>query len=203
MVNGQAGTAGTSVLKGLSASISLLLTQDWTNIPYNHRSSGNRQFLAPVVLDHLPQRSPLSLLQRSGYISNALKSRVEWGPAFVTINILYLVRPHSCEQGSLFCTTMQNFTPMFNEWWDKGSAVVVRLRPHAMVLDAVFSRPWEAANGGWREGLGTRLAYDAFLLRALQVAFRYAAIINASKEAYPWSLIVLCHCRLASFTEAP
>ena len=50
---------------------------------------------------------------------------------------------------------------------------------------------------------GVRAAYDAFLLRTLQVAFGYAAVVNTSKEAYPWPLIVLCHRRLASFTEAP
>ena len=32
---------------------------------------------------------------------------------------------------------------------------------------------------------GVRAAYDTFLLRALQVAFGYAAIVNTSKEAYP------------------
>ena len=48
-----------------------------------------------------------------------------------------------------------------------------------------------------------RAAYDAFLLRALQVAFGYDAVVNTSKEAYPWPLIVLCHCRLASFAGAP
>ena len=50
---------------------------------------------------------------------------------------------------------------------------------------------------------GVRAAYDAFLLRELQVAFGCAADFNTSKEAYPWPLIVLCHCRLASFTEVP
>ena len=50
---------------------------------------------------------------------------------------------------------------------------------------------------------GVRAAYDAFLLRALQVAFGYAAVINTSKEAYPWPLIGLCHYRLARFTEVP
>ena len=50
---------------------------------------------------------------------------------------------------------------------------------------------------------GVRAAYDTFLLRELQVAFGCAADFNTYKEAYPWPLIVLCHCRLASFTEAP
>ena len=50
---------------------------------------------------------------------------------------------------------------------------------------------------------GGRAAYDAFLLRAFYVVFGYAADFNTSKEAYPWPLIVLCHCRLASCTEAP
>ena len=50
---------------------------------------------------------------------------------------------------------------------------------------------------------GVRAAYDTFLLHAHQVAFGYAAVVNTSKEAYLWPLIVLCHCRLASFTEAP
>ena len=49
---------------------------------------------------------------------------------------------------------------------------------------------------------GVRAAYDAFLLRALQGAFGYAAVVNTSKEAYPWSLIVLSHCCLTSFAEA-
>ena len=48
---------------------------------------------------------------------------------------------------------------------------------------------------------GVRAAYDAFLLRELQVAYGCAAIVNTSEEAYPWPLIVLYHCRLASFTE--
>ena len=30
---------------------------------------------------------------------------------------------------------------------------------------------------------GVQAAYDAFLLRALQVAFGYAAVVNTSKEA--------------------
>ena len=50
---------------------------------------------------------------------------------------------------------------------------------------------------------GVRAAYDAVLLRALRVAFGYAAVVNTSKETYLRPLIVLCHCRLASFTEAP
>ena len=50
---------------------------------------------------------------------------------------------------------------------------------------------------------GVRAAYDAFLLRALQAAFGHTAVVNTSKEAYLWPLIVLCHCCLASFTEAP
>ena len=50
---------------------------------------------------------------------------------------------------------------------------------------------------------GVRAAYDAFVLHALQVVFGHAAIVNASKEACPWPLIFLCHCRLGSFTEAP
>ena len=50
---------------------------------------------------------------------------------------------------------------------------------------------------------GVRAAYDAFLLRELQVAFGYAVIVNTSKEAYPWPLIVLSHCCLASFAEVP
>ena len=37
---------------------------------------------------------------------------------------------------------------------------------------------------------GVQAAYDAFLLRVLQVAFGYAAVVNTSKEAYPWPLIV-------------
>ena len=41
-----------------------------------------------------------------------------------------------------------------------------------------------------------------FLLRVLQVAFGYAAVVNTSKKAYPWPLIVLCHLHLASFTKA-
>ena len=50
-------------------------------------------------------------------------------------------------------------------------------------------------------------AYDVFLLRALQVeletvAFGYTAVVNTLKEAFPGPLIVLCHCLLASFTEA-
>ena len=50
---------------------------------------------------------------------------------------------------------------------------------------------------------GARAAYGASLLRALQVAFGYAAVVNTSKEAYPLPLIVL-RCRfLASFAEAP
>ena len=40
-----------------------------------------------------------------------------------------------------------------------------------------------------------------FTLHALQVAFGYAAVVNTSKEAYTWPLIVLSHCRLASFAE--
>ena len=48
-----------------------------------------------------------------------------------------------------------------------------------------------------------RAAYDAFLLRAFHVAFGHTAVVNTAKEAYLWPLIVLCHCRLASFTEAP
>ena len=34
-------------------------------------------------------------------------------------------------------------------------------------------------------------------------AFGCVAIVNTSKEAYPWPLIVLCYYCLASFTEAP
>ena len=49
---------------------------------------------------------------------------------------------------------------------------------------------------------GVRAAYHAFLLRELQVAFGYDAVVNTSKEAYPRPLILRCHCRLASFTEA-
>ena len=50
-------------------------------------------------------------------------------------------------------------------------------------------------------------AYDVSLLRALQVeletvAFGYTAVVNTLKEAFPGPLIVLCHCLLASFTEA-
>ena len=48
-----------------------------------------------------------------------------------------------------------------------------------------------------------RAAYDAFLLRAFHAAFGHTAVANTPKEAYLWPLIVLCHCRLASFTEAP
>ena len=33
---------------------------------------------------------------------------------------------------------------------------------------------------------GVRAAYDAFLLRELQVTFGHAADFNTSKEAYPW-----------------
>ena len=50
---------------------------------------------------------------------------------------------------------------------------------------------------------GVQAAYDAFLLHALQVVFGYAAAVNTSKEAYPLPIIVLYHCRLASFTEVP
>ena len=37
---------------------------------------------------------------------------------------------------------------------------------------------------------GVRAAYDAFLLRELQVAFGCVADFNTSKEAYPWPLII-------------
>ena len=50
---------------------------------------------------------------------------------------------------------------------------------------------------------GAGADYDALLLRALQVVFGYAVVVNTSEEAYPWPLIVLCHHRLACFTEAP
>ena len=49
---------------------------------------------------------------------------------------------------------------------------------------------------------GVRTAYDAFLLRELQVSFGCAADFNTAKEAYPWPLIVPCHRQLASFAEA-
>ena len=49
---------------------------------------------------------------------------------------------------------------------------------------------------------GVRAAYDAFLLHALQTDFGCAAVFNTSNEAYPWPLIVLCHCRLSGFAEA-
>ena len=39
---------------------------------------------------------------------------------------------------------------------------------------------------------GVREAYDAFHLRALQVAFGCTAVFNTSKEAYLLLLIVLC-----------
>ena len=49
---------------------------------------------------------------------------------------------------------------------------------------------------------GVQAAFDAFLLRVLQVAFGFAAIFKTSKEAYlrPFQ-IDLCHHRLASFAE--
>ena len=47
-----------------------------------------------------------------------------------------------------------------------------------------------------------RAAYDAFLLRVLQVDFGCAALFNTSNEAYLWPSIVICRCHLASFAEA-
>ena len=48
---------------------------------------------------------------------------------------------------------------------------------------------------------GVQVAYDAFLLHVLQVAFGYAAVFNSSKEAYLWPLTILCHHCLASFAK--
>ena len=49
---------------------------------------------------------------------------------------------------------------------------------------------------------GVRTAYAAFLLHALQAGFGCAAVVNTSKETYPWPSIVPYHHRLASFVEA-
>ena len=54
-----------------------------------------------------------------------------------------------------------------------------------------------------RQNGPVRAAYDAFLLHELQIVFGCTADFNTSKETYPWPLIVLCHCSLTSFAEAP
>ena len=49
---------------------------------------------------------------------------------------------------------------------------------------------------------GVQVAYDAFLLHALQADFGCAVVFNTLNEAYLCPSIVLRHHHLASFIEA-
>ena len=99
-------------------------------------------------------------------------------PLLLTPEMRWLLLSHNCScHRAVYFNPNPNPNPIF--WWQQ---------PFHMRL-AILCHQYFGGSSHSKRQNGVQAAYDAILLRALQVAFGYAAIINTSKEVYPWPLL--------------